>query len=943
LKRIMSNVNVIPPSKNLIQEIAAQFSVDSKDLTESLVVFPGKRPGHFLLKAIAERIHSSFLPPRIYAYEGFLDFLFEEKLGIGKQPLSPLDSVALLHEVHLSLRERLGSDHFKRFDLFIPLGLQILDELEGLHLADVSDKELKNKISGLTFGRLHTLASYYGEYYRVVESRGLNTRATKMRTIAEKLDSMDLSDYNEIILAGFYALTSVEQKIFKSLAKKENVRFIYQAGPGLRQHLERLGFSTDDVVDEPIVAKLYYYRAADSEGQVGALTEMMTGLLQKEGRVDERTAIVLPAAETLFPVFHQVLALLPEEGYNVSLGYPISRTPLYGFLRNLLKLAASANGGSVSSKAYMNFVLHPYTKNIRYKNISQVTRVLFHTIEEVFARKQPSSLISLDDIEGNSLIFDRASRSLSEFRISGAELKSHLHWVHDETIRRFSQLSSLKDFSEKVIQVVLFLQNQSTAGLHPLFRPYAEKLIKLFDAITQSLAAEKTLDDPTAFLMFLRNYLERETVPFPGTPLRGLQVLGLLETRNLSFERVFFLDANDDILPGSANSATLIPQSLREELGMDTYSDREKLIEYHLHSLLGAAKEVHFFFTENGSKEKSRYLERLLWDEEKRHPETENPVQFVRYQIHLGNEDPKPIDKLPEMIPYLKEFEYSATSLDTYLKCHLKFYYKFVLGLREKEEVVDEQRQMDIGTIVHKALNAFFEPLVKKTLTIEHLDESRMEKTVRKVFDEEYGKKRTGSVYLLERQVSNKLKEFLSNYQRPKLDGQPISLLRGDRQISVSKNGCLFVGKPDRIERRGDRVFILDYKIRHDDEPYRIKWKKFNVADRNTWDKAIGSLQLAMYTMLYTEESGEPMDNVEPVYVLLGKNVLDDKIEAGLGENKKEIAESNKTLESVIISLVREIQDQEVPFQPTRDKEEQCPRCPYKVICGTQWTREKTW
>ncbi|MGB2867447.1 MAG: PD-(D/E)XK nuclease family protein [Bacteroidota bacterium] len=935
----MSPVEILPSSENIIEEIASRLSAGSADLSAALVVFPGKRPAHFLRKALAARIGSPFVPPEIHAYEGFAELLFTEKLGLHKPLLAPLDAVALLHEIHLALPEKLGGDHFKEFDAFVPLGFRVFEEMEGLLLAGITDRDLSEKVGGLTFQRLHTLVRYYREFYRMVESRGFSTRATRMKAIAEKIDSIDLSEYKQILFAGFYALTKVERTILKSLAGREQTTLLFQQGPGLRQHLEQLDISAEPPIDSEDAPRIFFYQAADSQGQVSALAGRINDLLKEKGRFDEHTAIVLPAPQALFPVLHQVLALLPEEEYNISLGYPLSRTPLYGFLTNLLTVAASAHDGAVSAPAYMNLVLHPYTKNIRFKNRSEVTRVLFHSLEDSFARRKHSGVLRIEDVENDEGLFKRAAASLPG--VTEPELRAHVRWIHDQTVRKFGTHSSLKEFAEKIIELILFIQDHSTAGFHPLFRSYAEKLLELCDTIKNSLAGTKTLSDPASFESFLRNTIAGETVPFPGTPVRGLQVLGLLETRNLSFERVFVLDANDDILPGAKGVDALIPQGLREQLGIETYRDRDKLIEYYLHLLMGGAKEVHFFFTESGEKEKSRFLERMLWEQEKRNPEAKNPVRRVHYNIHLVNKDPAAVAKSPELMNALKEFEYSATSLDTYLKCQLQFYYRYVLNLREKEEVVGEPRQLDVGNLVHKALRRFYEPLVGRQLTKELIDPGAMEKAVRFVFEEEYGQKLTGSVYLVERQVRAKLLEFLKNYQLPLLEKQEVHLLNVEQEISMNRNGRHFTGRIDRIERRGSKVIVLDYKIRHDDAPYKVQWSKFNIEDRGTWSESIGSLQLPMYAMLYAQQSGVSSAEIEPAYVALGKNYLDARLESGLGRD--DVAESNVILEKVILNLVEEIEDGGVSFEPTDDKEEQCPRCPYKVICGTQWTRERGW
>ena len=119
------------------------------------------------------------------------------------------------------------------------------------------------------------------------------------------------------------------------------------------------------------------------------------------------------------------------------------------------------------------------------------------------------------------------------------------------------------------------------------------------------------------------------------------------------------------------------------------------------------AKQVHLFFTEtpNGDRERSRFIQKLLWQEEQRAGKLLGErISSVRYRVQLANKTPKPIAKTDAMMNVLGSLEYSATSLDTYLQCPLKYYYHYVLGLREQDVVSDEMDQLDVGTVVHEIL-----------------------------------------------------------------------------------------------------------------------------------------------------------------------------------------------------------------------------------------------
>ena len=949
----MSVVRIIARPKTILQEVVSHL--ESVDLARTLVVFPGKRPSHVLRKMLAAQRKAGFIPPPILSYDEFIRHLSERHLGILAPDLDPLDAAALLYDIHSSRSEQLGGVHFRTFDEFLPLGLRLFDELEELHLAGADVKSIAAKVGSLTFGNKHLLSAYFEEFYRRITDQQWSTRSTRLVALARSGESLDLSAYEKIILAGFYALTPTDRQLFKQLMKNDHVVVIFEAGHGLGRHVEQLDMkgkgdsrsqmdlfaNGNDEEERPREADISFYKSTDIHGQVFALSALIKELKERNEPLDERTAIVLPSSDALFPVLFQTLALLPEEGYNISLGYPLSRTPLYALLSALLDLVAGTRDGLVQTAAYIRFVLHPYIKNIRRGKRTDVTRVLFHALEDLLARR-PATSVRLDALESEHLLFDRIAKGLSdEVEISASELKEHLASIHEQTIKPFLNPGTLGEFASHLADLIIFINKESTAYQHPLFSRYAEKLLAVAEKIISSGASAKQFGQLTSFATFLQSYIGPQTVPFPGTPLHGLQVLGLLETRALSFERVIVLDASDDVLPGARGTEMLIPQGMRESLGLETYHDREEMTEYYFMNLVEGAREVHLFFTENNKREKSRFVEKLLWSRMQKQGARDD-VRLARYRIHLGNQDPVPLKKTTSVAAYLNEFEFSTTALDEYLKCQLRFYYRYVLGLRERDEVGDEIEQIDVGTLVHRILKSYFEPLKEKPLTVADIDIDRMVRITEETIEQMFGPNR-GAIYLLKQQSVSKMKEFLESYQKKLLEGESVTIVALERGYSVVRDGHHFSGRIDRVERRGERTVILDYKIRQDDTPYKVRWRAFDPKDRATWSNAIGSLQLPMYSLLYSEQTGEPVSGISPAYLFLGRNYIDPTIETGLTKDGNITEEMHKNLHKVILELVREIKDASVPFQPTEDIKKQCPGCPYQTMCGTQWAREGRW
>jgi CRISPR/Cas system-associated exonuclease Cas4 (RecB family) len=664
-------------------------------------------------------------------------------------------------------------------------------------------------------------------------------------------------------------------------------------------------------------------------------------MLESGTPMNEKTVIILPTADALFPVIHQTLPLLPQDQYNIALGYPLERTPLFGFLSNLMDLGAGARDGDVPAPEYTTFVLHPYTKNIRFGQRSDVTRVLFHAIETHLAGTQSRLFVSLESLETNNVLLDGVCRSLAAggIDVSLVDLQNHLRTIHDQTIRKFLNLQSLGEFAARAVEILQYIYRQSTATRHRFFHPYAQRFIEFLESIRMSLLASHRFSDPASYFAFMRNAVASEEVPFSGTPLVGLQVLGLLETRNLSFDTVFLLNATDDVIPGTRGNDVLLPQPLRENLGLETYRHRERLIEYYFSILLAGARTVHCFFTESGNHEKSRFLEKLLWEEQRKKQslDVKDLIQVIRYNVQLSTAKPDAIEKTPAVLDHLRQFEYTATSLDTWLTCQLKFYYAHVLKLSEKDEVADDIDQLEVGSLVHDVLTAFFRKTVGKTLTPADLDLSRLRQLIDTLYAERYGADLVGPSYLVKQQLIRQLEAFITGYQMPRIKQEAVRLEGLEEAITVNTGGFSFTGRIDRIERRGDHQVILDYKTGRDDSHVRINIDKLIAEDSSTWRAAIGSFQLPMYMLLYSEARKVPITSILPAYLFLGRNEITPDIETGIGGKNHTASDVYEAVQPILFGTINEILDPAKRFKPTEELHKACPRCPYQAICGTSW------
>jgi CRISPR/Cas system-associated exonuclease Cas4 (RecB family) len=547
---------------------------------------------------------------------------------------------------------------------------------------------------------------------------------------------------------------------------------------------------------------------------------------------------------------------------------------------------------------------------------------------------------TLSDIENNEKILNGITEKLrqEEEGMTRAEIREHLRMVHLNTIEKFLSFRDIGDFAAKCTELLTFVFNNSTARLHPLFYPFSESFIRALDTVSKSLMKDMSFTDRTSYFTFFRKYIMTGHVPFPGTPLKGVQILGFLETRNIRFDTVFILDANEEVVPDTSKEDTLLPFKAREILKLPTYLDRDKLSAYYFDNLVRGAKEVHIFFVENDTKERSRFVESLLWERQKRDRSTRTSdyVQAVQYKVKLGNDTPAGIPKTDRVVSFLKDFAYSATVLDTYLNCPLQFYYSYVLDLGKKEEITGEIERADVGKFIHRVLSSYFSRRLNRVLKEADIDLEEMDNLIDDLFGREYGDNPTGAVYLLKAQIKEHLRDYLSKYRIPLIKEKKVTIIGVEEPIEATLNSYKLKGRLDVVEKRDGNICIVDYKSGSYTKNLKINFNRLDPDSRDSWDEAIGSLQLPFYLILYSERHGIKIEDLRGMFMLLGRSLINREIELPLFDTDDDSANFD-ALKTVIWGLLEEIVDPAVPFAATSNRKNSCPKCDFQYICGTQW------
>ena len=934
------------PGQSLINEIISLIEGRDHDYSANMVVFPGKRPAHFLRKAISGNIKRSFIPPAIFSMDTFIDSVYE-LIQPGRK-LEAIDAVSILFDIHRKSTDRLGGDSFITADSFFPIGLKIYRDIEELYIEDISCRKVREiqpiteeVIPAETLKRIQSLSFFYDEFYKNVEEHNFSTRAYRYQRVAERIEEFEIDKYQSVVFAGFYALTASEKKLFNKMLRLDNTHFVFQDGPGIEEKLRELGMKTD--LKEGTLAEpdMRFYSSPDTHGQIYALGKIVGEVNESSEGLDERTVVVLPSSDTLFPLIRQGLTCIEEKDYNISLGYPLHRTSIFGFLNNLMELVTSMDDGRVYVPDYLKFVLHPYTKNIYFNGNAEITRIMFHALEEALTERRTKTFSTLTEIEeDDKLMQDIAGRaSYGVEALAGSDIRKHLKAIHLNTIEKFLSFKNVRDFAEKCRGILAYVFNYSTARLHPLFYPFSESFMRSLNTVSRSLMKDTVFLERSSYFSFFRKYVMMCHTPFDGTPVRGLQVLGFLETRNLKFDRVFVLDVNEDTIPNTMKEDTLLPLKARQILGLPTYMDRDKLVAYHFDGLIKGAKEVHLFFVEDDTKERSRFIEKLLWEKQKKGGvlSIKDDVRSVQYKVRLKNDNPEDIVKTAAVVSYLKDFVYSATAVDRYLKCPLQFYYSCVLRLDKREELSGDIERIDIGKLVHSAISSYFSARKGFPLKEKDIDAAEMDDVIERLFQKEYGDNLTGALYMLKKQVGDHLRDLLRKYYLYLIKKQSVTILDSERKIGGIRIGPFKLkGRLDSIERRGGKICIVDYKTTSDPNRLKIDFNKLDRDDRETWSAAIGSLQLPFYLMLYSEETHVDIQDLDGMFLLLGRSFINFDIELPLCRDPAP-GTVYEMLRSIVLGLLGEIVSEQTPFKSAADKKKTCPHCDFRHICGTQW------
>ncbi len=891
------------------------------------VIMPSRRSLLFLSKKLSEKTGKPIIAPQMFSIEDFINFMYEKHVLPALPLLSPTDAVYFIDEAnkHTNLIKT------KELDTILPWAFKLYSDFEELYIEGISVEKLREidtliheeSLPEYVQDKISTMSTLYKEFYNQLKNR-FSTRAIRYVKVSELNTDVFKGPY---ILSGFFALTRAEKRIFEKILKSTDSYFIAIWDRKIEEFLREIDIPVIKKTEEVKSPEYHIIKTASLHGEVFALKS----ILKEKNAYTIENVVVLPDESHLFAIVNNIDAPLK----NISAGYPLIRTPFFSLLSFIEELITGKEDEKYLKTSYLNVILHPYIKNTRFKRETIVTRILMHTIEK-FLRDYPVSFISLSDIE-NKNVMDIALKNIERQMpdVTYEDVLNHIKQIHDITIRSFENISTIGEFIEKVISLADFVSSRTTATLHPYGSPFIEATLNALLEIKNSLLREKSLSATGNYFNLLRNYIKSCKVPFKGTPLRGLQILGTLETRNLHFKQVFYLDVNEGIIPDVKKEDTILSDTLREYLGLSTAGDRENITRYYFFNLIRGADEVYLFYTEN-KNEPSRYIEMLKWEKEKEKKEIGAiKEKTISFNITFSHTEPVAIDKTSDIMEKLQDFTFSPTQIDTYLSCPLKFYYKNFLFPPESREVERTKTRLDIGNIVHKALERYFKKWIGRELIIEDIEKEKEE--LYTIVDMYFGDITGNELFIQSEQVKYALGHLLKIHEK---EFKGIKILGLERKFQTTikidnKKEVKIKGKIDRIHEHNGRIYIIDYKTGGLYAPQVKKLPSFD--NRDDWPSIIGSFQLPLYIILYHNTTKTPYEKIEAQLWSI-KHINSSNF---LKSFTMDFLEKQKAYEDALKTIISEILDPDIPFKPVdREKANNiCTNCPYRAICDRLWTQ----
>lgn len=973
-------------------------SNNGADLENIVVVLPTRRAVYFFKRALAQCADKPILSPEVVAIDDFIS----QRCG-----LQIADNVSLIFElfdVFKTVDANVG------FEKFLQWASVLLKDFDQIDLYEIDHKYLfgyiseakalerwsvewpnsKVRIESATiqnqFQLFANLTIVYERFKAQLLAKNQAYRGLAYRTLAEK----GLAAYEQqgtinnasptsqfFYFVGFNALSSSEEKIIKTLVKAKRAECLWDtdfyymrenkmaAGGELLRRYKDAGWSGEwKWVENQLLEsekQLHYYAVPNASMQTKVAGELYSEWLHTgQGGTDNRpVAIILADENLLLPMLFSLDNDVTD--LNVTMGLGLKNSLLFTLIDSLFELQFTV--AEFKSKEGKEFRIPKFNHRTIQKVLNHpfIRRYEFLKLQERETKKESIIQKTIHFIERHNLVYldEKQLLEIGENHILFQILFKRWPNEPQKIIQNFYALiDELRD---------VYKDTQNAIETEYLFLFYT--LLKQLESTLTGEKVEKL--NLRTFRAFLYELIRQTRIPFNGEPLSALQVMGMLETRTLDFERIIILSMNEGVLPATKRQNSLIPFDIAREVGLPIYSDQDAVMSYHFFRLLQRASDIRLIHvtdpnTYNGGEE-SRFLKQLEYElvpmanqniTLTKHLVIFQPEGYVKMNEPIQEElgIPKNEETLSFIKKQLAEKGLYATHWNQYLSCSLQYYFNRVADVSEDEEVEERMGAAEFGSWIHKVLERIDQEYLMDGLDI---SEDEIKALMREEFDIQFKgyDAEAGINYLIYQTAEQTVINFLKKqFER----NEGIEVLATEQQLSTMldielASGNIQVkiaGKIDRVELVKGMIRVIDYKTGkinnlsvNDKSRNPIPIDEILLESTKNGHEKVRQLWLYQYLVLKKMEAEGGLKLKERVFesifypVTAGFYSLRE-IEKGFIHNPLKF-EDNITAEeyisiteSYISRFIKErLLNIEEPFQKTIDTTI-CKFCDYKSICG---------
>jgi len=959
-----------------LEKIADKFTKEYGNHMHKLAfVFPTHRAGIYFRRHIRNQKEpeATIWAPSIFSINDFIARLSELTVS------DPLDLIFELYGVYKTHVR----DFPKEFEDFYPWGKMIISDFDEIdkYLLDteklfrtlkefkaVEDitKEEKSDIYNRYTSFWEDLGILHREFNRLLKEKNKAYEGMVFQEVAKNIATISNAKgsvlaWDKVIFCGFNALTRAEETILRHLLENEKAEIYWdmdryfvedinqEAGYFFRKNRETLKIEQPKWVDDPLSGqKNLTVIGVQSKVSQAKVLGLKLQQMQESLKNPENIAVVLPDETLLFPVLNS----LPEsmDRVNITIGFPLQQTPVYSLFNSIIEmqLRVYEGGGAAPSKGS--------GEGLYYKDIQ---RVLNHPYIKPMAPEEIAGFIEKIKKENRVYVKDEEiARFIEDIKkekqghIKDEEITLTAELLKD-LIRILKDLFKIRENSQAFITFFLdllgFIRSFYTETKPDLFSIDYEYIYHFYTLLTRlkdSLKNTGSLLSIRTFRQLFIDIVKGSRIPFTGEPLEGLQIMGMLETQTLDFPYLFILSVNEGHLPPGKTHQSFIPFDVRREIGLPTYKDRDALAAYHFYRLLKNAQHTTLFYTTEvkgvEKSEKSRFIDQILIEYAEKNKNARINHQIIDFSFEPQDIKKISIKKSEKIIEMVSQKSYSTSSLLNYLSCSLRFYFTYILKLKEEEEVYESPDYRLIGHIIHKTLHQLYQPYCGKNSPISFKDIENIKKRIEPELTRSFKKElEAGDIHTGRNRIAFEvMKKFLENFFEKEKQTIGFKILMLEQKIEEVDLGFFLDGTEhhvrlegtiDRLDVIGDNVYrIIDYKTG------RIDSLNLKSMDQLSGSEAVNrkeAFQLFFYW--YLLKHSHPYEGEYRLGIYPFKKMYDELTFVKIDKSDMIDEALLENFEEILKKIFQELFDKNIPFVQTED-EENCQHCPYKNICSKE-------